>query len=99
MERPKARLKIPPNGSKSAIFAPAARQSLGPRPGRIDPGQTPYPGAGIFGTAQMRVGQNRRQQGGLARRQAGGGAAEGVTRPCLGAELAGRSPFGNVEVN
>src|SRR3954453_156221 len=45
------------------------------------------------------VRQDCRKESGLSRAQVAGRLAEGMTRTRLGAELAGRTPLGNIEIN
>src|SRR6185437_7068096 len=97
MDWSKARFKIGSKGSKSAIFTPAMLQVLILCPGHINPGETSHAGAWVAGAAFDRIGQNRRQQRRLARRQAGSRATERIGRARLRAELSRWPELGNIQ--
>src|ERR1700733_13380191 len=86
-------------GKKRSKTAPAALQFLGLGPDDIDPGEATYAGSRVAGATQMRIGQDRRQQRRLSRRQHRSAMAEGVKAGGLRAELTARPEFGDIEID
>src|SRR5258708_17926509 len=91
--------KPPKIGSKSAIFTPAPLQAGGLRPSHIGSGQTAHPRPRIARAALDRIGKDRNQQRGLARRQRRRRLAKGVDGPSLRAELAYGAELGDAEID
>src|ERR1700722_2341518 len=96
MAGPKASFK---NGKKRSKTAPAALRFLGLGPGDIDPGEATYAGSRVAGASYVRIGQDRRQQRRLSRRQHRSAVAEGIKAAGLRAELTAGPELGDIEVD
>src|ERR1700733_809766 len=95
----KASLKISKNGSKNPIFTPASLQFRGLGPDDIDTRQPTDARPRISGAAQARIGQDRRQQPRLPRRQHGSAMAKGIEAAGLHAELTAGPELGDIEID
>src|SRR3954463_14299331 len=68
-------------------------------PAFVNGRQPAYASARSQRAADGWVRQDCREESGLSRAQVAGRLAEGMTRTGLGAELAGRTPLGDIEIN
>src|SRR5690349_7545270 len=87
------------NTSKTAIFVPASLQFRGLRPRHIGAREATHAQGRVAGAAHVRIGQDRRHQSRLARRNHWRAMAESVSRAGLNPELASRAKFGDVEID
>src|SRR5258708_21235656 len=91
--------KPPKIGSKSTIFVPAPLQAGGLRPSHIGSGQTAHPRPRIARAALDRIGKDRSQQRGLARRHGRRQMARGVDGAGLRTALSSGAELCDVEID